>query len=142
MRKLFGHGGLYVVETEDDAHLGTVETSDGTLTVRSGQVGRPVVLAANDVVRITPFIDETDEACSQPTMQEQAEREHDPRMAARLNGPVVGDPTGHFSTHVPARDVHKVRTSRETEVERGRHSRRAALLWAWLGDSTAELCCC
>jgi hypothetical protein len=51
---LLAHGQLLVVETDDDAFLGTVEVGPGTLTVRSGYVGRPVLLNPEEVVSITP----------------------------------------------------------------------------------------
>lgn len=54
MRHLLNHGELVVVETDDDAWLGTVEVVDGTFVVRSGYVGRPVVLDADDVVSVQP----------------------------------------------------------------------------------------
>lgn len=47
-------GELVVVETEDDWFLGTVELAGDVLIVRSGFVGRPVVLAAEDDRRIVP----------------------------------------------------------------------------------------
>lgn len=37
-------GELLVVETADDHYVGTVEISQDQLVVRSGYVGRPVVL--------------------------------------------------------------------------------------------------
>ena len=52
MRSLLGHGELMVVETDDDWFLGTVELGAGELVIRSGFVGRPVVLLPEDVVRI------------------------------------------------------------------------------------------
>lgn len=51
---MLAHGELLVIETDDDAYLGTVEVArGGQLIVRSGYVGRPVVLAADDVVALT-----------------------------------------------------------------------------------------
>jgi hypothetical protein len=50
-------GELVVVETEDDWFLGTVEVVGESMIVRSGYVGRPVVLAPEDVVRIVPAAD-------------------------------------------------------------------------------------
>ena len=47
-------GELVVVETEDDWFLGTVEVAGDALIVRSGFVGRPVVLSPEEVVRIVP----------------------------------------------------------------------------------------
>lgn len=54
-------GELVVVETEDDWFLGTVEVAGETLIVRSGFVGRPVVLAVEEVVRIVPAAEHLDE---------------------------------------------------------------------------------
>jgi hypothetical protein len=47
-------GQLVVVETDDDWFLGTAELTADTLIVRSGFVGRPVVLAHEEVTRIAP----------------------------------------------------------------------------------------
>lgn len=47
-------GELLVVETKDDWFLGTVEVLPDALVVRSGFVGRPVVLRHEDVLRVTP----------------------------------------------------------------------------------------
>lgn len=47
-------GELVVVETEDDWYLGAAEVTPDGLIVRSGFVGRPVVLAHEDVVRVVP----------------------------------------------------------------------------------------
>lgn len=57
MRRLLAQGEVVVVETETDRYLGTVEIRDGTLVVRSGYAGRPVVLDPGDVVSIAPAID-------------------------------------------------------------------------------------
>lgn len=54
-------GELMVVETEDDWFLGTVEVAGETLIVRSGFVGRPVVLAVEEVLRIVPAAEHVDE---------------------------------------------------------------------------------
>jgi hypothetical protein len=48
-RTWFAHGDLVVVETQDDALLGTAEVVDGYLVIRSGYVGRPTVVALEDV---------------------------------------------------------------------------------------------
>lgn len=47
-------GALVVVETDDDWFLGTVEVTQDALIVRNGFVGRPTVLAHEDVVRVAP----------------------------------------------------------------------------------------
>lgn len=54
MRRLLNHGELVVVETEDDLWLGTAEVLGETLVVRSGYVGRPVVLDVDEVVSVLP----------------------------------------------------------------------------------------
>ena len=54
MEKLLAEGQIVVVETEDDWFLGTAEMADGTIVVRSGFVGRPVVLDAELVQSIIP----------------------------------------------------------------------------------------
>ena len=63
MQHLLGHGELLVVET-DDVLLGTVEVrtrgSSSVVIVRSGYVGRPVVLVADEVLRITPACEHPD----------------------------------------------------------------------------------
>ena len=60
---LFTDGELLVVETADDWFMGTVEvTTDGAI-MRTGYVGRPTVLALEDIVRIAPaweYLDEGD----------------------------------------------------------------------------------
>lgn len=53
MRNLLAHGEVVVIETENARYLGTVEVHDGSFIVRSGFVGRPVVLSADEVVRVT-----------------------------------------------------------------------------------------
>lgn len=55
MRTLLNHGELVVLETDDDVWLGTVEIVDSTFVIRSGYVGRPVVVDAEDVVSVQPF---------------------------------------------------------------------------------------
>ena len=52
MRNLLANGEVVVVETEKGRYLGTVEVSDGSFIVRSGFVGRPVVLSAAEVVSV------------------------------------------------------------------------------------------
>ena len=52
MRSLLGHGELMVVETDEDWFLGTVEVLPDALVVRSGYVGRPVVIPHYEVVRV------------------------------------------------------------------------------------------
>ncbi|GAC1611399.1 MAG: hypothetical protein NVS3B26_24010 [Mycobacteriales bacterium] len=50
-------GELVVVETEDDHYLGTAEVQDWLLALRSGYVGRPVLLDLDDVRSVTPAFD-------------------------------------------------------------------------------------
>lgn len=50
-------GELVVVETEEDRFVGTAEVTEHTIVVRSGRVGRPVVLAHEQVVRVTRHAD-------------------------------------------------------------------------------------
>jgi hypothetical protein len=45
-------GERVVVETEDDWFLGTVELTADGVVVRNGLVGRPTVLAPEDVLRV------------------------------------------------------------------------------------------
>lgn len=52
MRNLMANGEVIVVETEKGRYLGTVEVSDGRFIVRSGYVGRPVVLSAAEVISV------------------------------------------------------------------------------------------
>lgn len=47
-------GEIVVVETEDDAYLGTAEVMDGHLVVRSGFRGHPVVLPLAEVQSVIP----------------------------------------------------------------------------------------
>jgi hypothetical protein len=47
-------GELLVVETDDDWFLGTVDVLPDVLVVRRGFVGRPVLVAHEGVVRVTP----------------------------------------------------------------------------------------
>lgn len=54
MRELLAHGEIVVVETDDEQFLGTCEIHDGHAIVRSGYVGRPVLIALDDVEAITP----------------------------------------------------------------------------------------
>ena len=54
-------GALVVVETEDDWYLGTAEVTQDALIVRNGFVGRPTVLAHEDVVRVVPVEEYLDE---------------------------------------------------------------------------------
>ncbi|MDB5876465.1 MAG: hypothetical protein JWQ07_5907 [Ramlibacter sp.] len=51
---VLGAGELMVVETEDDWFLGTVELTADGLAVRNGFVGRPRVLAPEEVLRVVP----------------------------------------------------------------------------------------
>jgi hypothetical protein len=45
-------GEVLVVETERKQYPGTVEVQAGTVILRSGYVGRPVILVASEVVSI------------------------------------------------------------------------------------------
>ena len=53
-------GELVVVETDDDWYLGTAEVTPDALIVRNGFVGRPTVLAHEDVVRVVPAVEYLD----------------------------------------------------------------------------------
>jgi hypothetical protein len=53
VRTLLSHGELVVVETEDDAWLGTAEAVDGHLVIRSGFRGHPVLVPLEDVERLS-----------------------------------------------------------------------------------------
>lgn len=63
---MLASGELVVVETEDDWFLGTVEVAGEGLIVRSGFVGRPVVLTPEEVVRIVPAVEFDDLAEFEP----------------------------------------------------------------------------
>lgn len=52
MRCFLGNGELMLVETEDDRFFGTVELVGDEFVVRSGFVGRPVLVLPEDVVRM------------------------------------------------------------------------------------------
>ena len=54
-------GELVVVETEDDRFLETVDVQPDVLVIRSGYVGRPTVVAHEDVLSVTLFADSIDE---------------------------------------------------------------------------------
>ena len=54
VRDLLANGEVVVVETEDDAYLGTAEVQDGHLVVRSGHRGHPVVLLLSEVLSVIP----------------------------------------------------------------------------------------
>ena len=45
---------LYVVETERTAYLGRVEVRHGALIIRSGRVGKPVVVQPEEVEALVP----------------------------------------------------------------------------------------
>ena len=53
MTSYLADGQLLVIETDDDAYLGTAQVDGDSLVVRSGNVGRPTILAITDVQRIT-----------------------------------------------------------------------------------------
>ncbi|GAC1594706.1 MAG: hypothetical protein NVS3B21_16990 [Acidimicrobiales bacterium] len=60
---LLADGELLVVETDDDWFMGSVEVTADCAIVRTGFVGRPTVLALEDIVRIAPaweFLDADD----------------------------------------------------------------------------------
>lgn len=48
------HGELVVVETEDALHLGMAEVSGNVLILRSGFVGRPLLIPLDEVESILP----------------------------------------------------------------------------------------
>jgi hypothetical protein len=53
--------GLFVVETSDgEAWLGELEFQEGGVVVHSGYVGRPPVIAQEDVLAITPASEHPD----------------------------------------------------------------------------------
>jgi hypothetical protein len=54
-------GELLVVETDGDRFMGSVEVTGDHAIVRTGFVGRPTVLALEDVVRVTPASEYEDE---------------------------------------------------------------------------------
>ena len=60
-RSLIAHGELVVVETEDEAFLGTAELTAAGIVVRTGYRGHPVLIAAQDVVSISPASEALDE---------------------------------------------------------------------------------
>lgn len=45
--------GIFVVETNDDILLGMVEFVEGGIVVRDGFVGRPIIVPADEIVRLT-----------------------------------------------------------------------------------------
>lgn len=53
-------GELVVVETDEDAFLGTAEFTDSWLVLRNGYVGRPTLIAPEEVRRITPAFEHPD----------------------------------------------------------------------------------
>ncbi|GAC1526633.1 MAG: hypothetical protein NVS3B1_16260 [Marmoricola sp.] len=55
------HGELVVLETEDDRFVGTAEVTEHAVVVRSGRVGRPVVVPHEEVVRVTRHADLADD---------------------------------------------------------------------------------
>jgi formylmethanofuran dehydrogenase subunit C len=57
---LIAAGELVVVETEDDWFLGTAEMNDGQVIVRNGYVGRPTILAVEDIERVIPAAEHDD----------------------------------------------------------------------------------
>jgi hypothetical protein len=57
MTGFMADGELLVVETDDDAYIGTVEVVGDALVVRSGYVGRPWVVPRHEVCEITSAAD-------------------------------------------------------------------------------------
>ena len=53
-------GELLVVETEDEAFLGTAEVAQDHLVIRPGYVGRPLRVPLADVMRVTLACDHED----------------------------------------------------------------------------------
>lgn len=45
--------GIFVVETSDDILLGMVDFVEGGIVVRTGFVGHPIVVPADEIVRLT-----------------------------------------------------------------------------------------
>ena len=74
-------GQLLVIETEDDAYLGTAQVDGDTLVVRSGYVGRPIVVAVTDVLRITV-------ASDHPLVEDDVA---DPTFTARSLAPITAE---------------------------------------------------
>jgi hypothetical protein len=60
MAQLLNHGELMVVETERERWVGFVELRADHLVIRSGQAGRPRLVDAEDVLRISPVEDNID----------------------------------------------------------------------------------
>jgi hypothetical protein len=60
VRNLLAAGQLLVVETEDDAWIGTVEVTEDALVVRTGLRGHPAVVPLEDVERIIPATESPD----------------------------------------------------------------------------------
>lgn len=53
--------GLFVVETEHNRYVGSVEPKpDGTIVVRSGMRGHPAVVTAAELVEVTPVAEHPD----------------------------------------------------------------------------------
>lgn len=51
---------LYVIETDDDAFVGTIEFVEGGVLIRDGFVGRPRLIEAIDLVSLTPALQHPD----------------------------------------------------------------------------------
>jgi hypothetical protein len=60
MTSMLASGQIVVVETDEDRFLGTAEVVGEQLVVRSGFVGRPVIVELSDVERITPVDEHPD----------------------------------------------------------------------------------
>jgi hypothetical protein len=60
VRELLAHGEIVVVETDDELFLGTCEILDGHAIVRSGYVGRPIVIPLDDIEAVIPASEHPD----------------------------------------------------------------------------------
>jgi hypothetical protein len=54
MGNMLANGEILVVETEDDRFLGSVEPRGEEFIIRSGFVGRPVIVHQADVMTLAP----------------------------------------------------------------------------------------
>ena len=54
------HGEIVVIETDEDLFLGTCEIAGGNAIVRSGYVGRPVLIPIDDIESIVSATDHPD----------------------------------------------------------------------------------
>jgi hypothetical protein len=60
VRELVAHGEIVVIETDEDLFLGTCEIAGGNAIVRSGYVGRPVLIPIDDIESIVSATDHPD----------------------------------------------------------------------------------